>query len=424
MQIINNGEDKIVVLSAMSRTTDKLVEICSLKSQGDHSSALRKLNELKNIYTKEIGLLYQSGIHQAEANEYITHTFGSLEGFITAKADENPEQAILATGEMLSAHLFHLLLMEHDVDAVLLNSTDFMRLDENNEPDAEIIKELLRSKMNNYPEAMIFIAQGFICLDHKGSISNLGRGGSDYSASLIGEAVEASEIQIWTDVDGIQNNDPRFVTSTDPVRALSFDEAAELAYFGAKILHPSSVLPAKKAGIPVTLKNTLQPEDPGTVISPVSFGKGFKAIAAKDGITAIRIKSGRMLMAYGFIRKVFEIFEKYQTPVDMITTSEVAISVTIDNTSFLDEIIAELKELGELSVDHEQTIVAAVGELVANENGYARELFSALAPIPIRMISYGASQNNISLLINSSDKVNTLQAIHQGLFTPKMQHYV
>ena len=322
----------------------------------------------------------------------------------------------MAQGELLSTSLFELYCRETGMDAVILPALNFMRIDREQEPDQFYIKENLQRELEKFPGKTLFITQGFICRNAFGETDNLKRGGSDYSASLIGVALNASAIQIWTDIDGFHDNDPRYVENTHTIAELSFDEAAELAYFGAKILHPSTILPAKVAGIPVIIKNTLDPGAAGSTITLKASGKGIKAIAAKDGITAIRVKSGRMLLAYGFMRRVFEIFEIYKTPIDMITTSEISVSLTIDDTSRLTRIVDDLKHYGSVETDHEQTIISAVGEGIAEGSDAARLVFTALSGIPVRMISYGGSQHNISILIPSSYKSQALNALSAHLF--------
>jgi aspartate kinase len=299
---------------------------------------------------------------------------------------------------------------------VLLPALDFMRLDADEEPDAEYIHEHLAAQLARHPGTELFITQGYICRNAQGGIDNLKRGGSDYSASLIGAAAQAEEIQIWTDIDGLHNNDPRVVEGTYPIRELSFDEAAELAYFGAKILHPSSVLPAREHGIPVRLLNTMQPEAPGTLISARTGDEAIKAVAAKDGLTAIRIKSSRMLLAYGFLRSIFDVFERFRTPIDMVTTSEVAVSLTIDDASHLPDILEALRRFGTVEVDTDLSIVCLVGNLVQEHHGAAGQVFDTLRDVPLRMISYGGSPNNISILINTADKQRALLALNEGLF--------
>ncbi len=402
-----------VVLSAMSGTTNRLIDISDHVLKNNKQKALKSAYKLQNQYHSVAKELLKE---PEKAIEQINKYFAILENQIQASPKPYTEKHIVSFGELLSTNLFYQYLKQNNIKSTLLNATELIRLNSKNEPEVEDIKSKLENKIQLYNESRIFITQGFICSDIEGNISNLGRGGSDYSASLFGAALSADEIQIWTDIDGVQNNDPRIIDSTQPIRKLLFDEAAELAYFGAKILHPSCVLPAKENNIPVLLKNTLHPDDPGTSISKKTEGTGFKAVAARDNITAIRIKSSRMLLAYGFLRKVFEVFEKYETPIDMITTSEVAVSLTIDNEIHLSEIIAELQTYGTVSVNNNKTIVGIVGNIMAEEPGHAEKLFSALADIPIRMISYGASAYNMSILINTEDKKRTLQALNDNLF--------
>jgi aspartate kinase len=328
----------------------------------------------------------------------------------------NEEKAILAQGELLSTAMFHYYLEETGISSALLPALNFMKLDANEEPDMAYITTYIHEELGRFPGQNLFITQGYICRNAFGEIDNLKRGGSDYTASIIGAAVKSSEIQIWTDIDGMHNNDPRVVDKTHPIHELSFDEAAELAYFGAKILHPTCILPAKRAGIPVRLKNTMQPEAPGTLIANIPTPEGVRAIAAKDGITAITIKSDRMLLAYGFLRAVFGIFERYKTPIDMICTSEVAVSLTIDTNKHLNEIVKELKEIAHVETDLDQAIICIVGQLPKDKSGYAHRVLEPLKHIPIRMVSYGGSPNNLSLLVHGSLKKEALQALNKGLF--------
>jgi len=326
------------------------------------------------------------------------------------------EKAILAQGELLSTSLFHILLEEKNIRSILLPALSFMRIDKDGEPDSFYIKENIHRELENHSSEKIIITQGFICRNAFGDIDNLKRGGSDFTASIIGAALNVDEIQIWTDINGFHNNDPRFVENTKVIRELSFDEAAELAYFGAKILHPSSVNPAREKNIPVRLKNTMEPEDFGTLITSESKLADYKAVAAKDGISVLRIKSDRMLMAYGFLRKVFEIFEAYKTPIDMITTSEVSVSITVDNPQFITQIANDLKELGTVDIEQDQTIICIVGDFRTERTGSAPEIFEALNTIPLKMISYGGSPYSISLLIDSKDKINALKLLNKHLF--------
>jgi len=416
VEIIQPGEAKIVVLSAMSGTTDRLVEINEAAKNNNVEEVEILISQLKDRHLQTVEELYENKKSIQSANQIISGIIDLLHSEIKNYRIPVSEKIIVAQGEILSTSLFQILLEERKISSCLLSALDFMKIDKIREANIGFIKENLAKQLKKNEGFQIYVTQGFICKNDKNEIDNLGRGGSDYTASLIGGALVSEEIQIWTDIDGMHNNDPRIIENTRPIRELSYDEAAELAYFGAKILHPSTIRPAKLAKVPVRLKNTLQPEDEGTLINENNDGVGFKAVAAKDNIIAIKIKSGRMLMAYGFIRKVFEVFENYKTSIDMVTTSEVAISMTIDDKTFLKEIVSELEKLGIVTVDQNQTIVAVVGELMAEQKGYARQLFSALREVPIRMISYGASKNNISILVNTSDKIRTLQAIHHGVF--------
>ncbi len=415
-ELINTPETKIVVLSAMSGTTNSLVEIAEYLYQKNIDAANEKINLLEKNYEKVVDELFSTETYKSKGLELIKSHFNYIKAFTQDMFTLFEEKAVLAQGEMLSTALFHFYLEENQRSSVLLPALNFMRIDEEGEPNNNYIKEHLKKELQQYPENKLFITQGFICRNTYGEIDNLKRGGSDYSASLIGAAVAAEETQIWTDIDGFHNNDPRFIENTKPLSGLSFDEAAELAYFGAKILHPSSVLPAKLANIPVRLKNTMQPDAPGTIIFNETQNTGIKAIAAKDGITAIKIKSGRMLLAHGFLRKVFEIFETYKTSIDMITTSEVAVSVTIDDTKFLNEIVQDLKKFGTVEVDKDLSIICIVGDFIAESKGYALQIFGALKNIPLRMISYGGSFHNVSVLVNTSDKKEALQSLHNTLF--------
>lgn len=412
-KIIRDQGQCMVILSAMSGSTNTLLEVSRLAEGGEKQAAREDAARLKRHYEDTASQLL---IDTKAAQQYIDKIFSRIDANIESYKGKISENEVVATGELISTFLFHQLLLFNNISSALLDATTLIYLNEDNEPDVEDIRQRLQSSLLKFPETRVFISQGFICSNAKGQISNLGRGGSDYSASLFGSAAGAEEIQIWTDIDGVQNNDPRYVESTHPIRKLLYDEAAELAYFGAKILHPACVLPAQKANIPVLLKNTLHPEDPGTMISKENNGRGFKAVAARDNITVIKIKSSRMLLAYGFLRKIFEVFEEFKTSIDMITTSEVAVSITIDDTSHLAEIVEALESYGSVLVEKNKTIVGIVGTIVDDETGYAHALFKALKDIPIRMISYGASAHNISILINSEDKLRTLQALNSNLF--------
>ncbi len=415
--LIQSDEPTIVVLSAMSGTTNSLVQIAEKLFQNDKAEARALINALHDKYKQVVDALYTTDEKKKQANGLLTQHFEHLTAFTLDLFTVHEERAVLAQGELLSTALFQFFLEEHSITSVLLPALNFMKIDENEEPDAAYIAKNLQKELALHPDVKLFITQGYICRNAFGEVDNLKRGGSDYSASLIGAAADAAEIQIWTDIDGMHNNDPRIVKNTYPIAELSYDEAAELAYFGAKILHPSSVLPAKQKNIPVRLLNTMEPEAKGTTISSTSEGGKLKAVAAKDGITAIKIKSGRMLLAYGFLRSVFEVFERFKTPIDMITTSEVAVSLTIDNDKYLDEIVAELTKFGQVEVDREQTIVCVVGDFIAERSGSGLAIFEALKQIPLRMISYGGSKNNISLLINTENKVEALTKLNDGIFS-------
>lgn len=418
-KLVSNNEPKIVVLSAMSGTTNNLVEIADYYYKKNDAAAFDRISELENKYKKVIDELLVTKEYKEKAGEYTKSVFSHLRSFRGKDFTSTQEKDILAQGELLSTHLFTYFNHESNIDTVLLPALDYMKVDENGEPILAEIEKDLNKMLAVYPGKKLFVTQGFICRNPKGQIDNLKRGGSDYSATLIGAAIESSEVQIWTDIDGVHNNDPRIVNNTFPIAQMSFDEAAELAYFGAKILHPATVLPAKLKNIPVLLKNTMDPRAAGTTISNEVIGSGIKAIAAKDNITVVNIKSSRMLMAYGFLRKVFEIFENYRTPIDMITTSEVALSITIDNSKFLSEILGELRELGTVTITENQTIVCVVGNMSVENQGYAADILAALHEIPVSMISYGGSPYNISLLIEAKDKNKALNLLNDKLFTSK-----
>ncbi|WP_159018978.1 aspartate kinase [Algibacter sp. L3A6] len=413
--IINDGAKKVVVLSAMSGTTNQLVAIASDIENNTANEAVDKINKLHETYFEVIDTLLQNESLNAETKAYVSEVFNFLVECTYKKSSELLNNQIVAQGELMSTFMFNSFLKQEGVSSALLPALDFMKIDGFKEPDINYIKEHLEVVLNNAGPADIYITQGFICLDDSGAVSNLQRGGSDYTATIIGAAIKAEEVQIWTDIDGMHNNDPRYVENTHPISDLSFDEAAELAYFGAKILHPQTVTPVRADSIPVRLKNTMNPEAHGTLISSKTSETGIKAIAAKDNITAIKIKSARMLQAHGFLKKVFEIFETYQTSIDMITTSEVAVSLTIDDDKNLDKILVELDKIASIEVDKNQSIVCLVGHTVVNHQDTFK-LFQILQDVKIRMISYGGSNNNISLLIDSSDKINTLQKLNNYLF--------
>ena len=373
MNIITDGEQKLVVLSAMSGTTNSLVEISNHLYSKDTEAALKVIGALRNKYDKVVNDLFTTDVSKQKGNAVISDVFALLESLTMKNFTEWEEKIALAQGELISTQLFTILMQESGYNVTLLPALDFMRIDEERAADSEAIEILLDEIMHGTPRANYYITQGFICRNPNGKIDNLDRGGSDYTASLIGAAINSDEIQIWTDIDGFHNNDPRFVSNTRKIDQLSFNEAAELAYFGAKILHPQTISPARIKNIPVRLKNTMNPTDGGTLITTRSDGTGIKAVAAKDGITAIKIRSGRMFMAYGFLKRVFEVFETYKTPIDMITTSEVAVSLTIDNTKNLDKISSELLQFGEVEVDENMSIVCIVGDIIREETGLDRK---------------------------------------------------
>ncbi|RIH64120.1 aspartate kinase [Mariniphaga sediminis] len=415
MEIITDGEKKIVVLSAMSGTTNALVEIADLLWKKNRETAGILIGDLESGYKKVVKELFEKDENKKKGMKIIKSSFNTIKSFTSGRFTKVGENTILAQGELISTQLFTLLLNEEGYQAKLLPALDFMRIDEDKAADSQYIGNHIDKVIEEVGDADYYITQGYICRNADGDIDNLQRGGSDYTASLIGAAIDAEEIQIWTDIDGFHNNDPRYVENTKKIDQLSFYEAAELAYFGAKILHPQTVFPARVQDIPVRLKNTLNPSDSGTLITSRTAGTGIKAVAAKDGITAIKIRSDRMLMAYGFLKNVFRIFEKYKTPIDMISTSEVAVSLTIDNTERLKKILNDLDKFGTVEVDHNMTIICIVGDIIGEEKGFASKLFNALDGIPIRMISYGGSRYNISVLVPNSHKEITLQALSQNL---------
>lgn len=416
LDIIDPAQRQIVVLSAVSGTTNSLVEIGQAYLAGDKIKATGLIKVLKDKYEIFIKELFATPEFLEQGKEVIDYHFSLLNNLANDLFTTVEDKIILAQGELLSTTLYHVYLKEIGVPSVLLPALDFMKIDEDNEPIVDYITEHLTPLLNQHPDNNIFITQGYICRNSFGEIDNLRRGGSDYTASLIGAGIRSEEVQIWTDIDGMHNNDPRIVKGTKPIAQLSFDEAAELAYFGAKILHPQSVFPAQKYKIPVRLLNTMAPKAPGTLITNTSEKDRIKSIAAKDGITAIKIQSSRMLLAHGFLRKVFEVFERYKTSIDMITTSEVAVSLTIDDTSNLEDIINELQAFGTVDTDKDQTIICVVGDFGTEKHGYAARVLEAVKHIPIRMISYGGSDHNMSLLIHTADKTEVLRSLHNRLF--------
>jgi aspartate kinase len=416
--ITEDGQPKIVVLSALSGSTNTLLSISESLNAENPTEAKAKSNELRAHYDQFLTELYSTPAGLGQGQAIVAKEFAFIDSLIaTSPYTGKQEKEMVALGELLSTQIFEAFLKEEGVSSALLPALDFMVIDEDNEPLLSVIEQKLATVLAPVKDKNIFVTQGFICRNPAGEVDNLKRGGSDYTASLIGGAIQAEEVQIWTDIDGMHNNDPRIVKNTFPIRELSFAEAAELAYFGAKILHPSTITPAKLKGVPVRLKNTMEPSAFGTLISEKSTDIEIKAIAAKDNITAIYIHSTRMLNAYGFLKRVFEVFEKYKTPVDMITTSEVSVSVTIDQTTHLDAIMSELREFAELEdPDMNQVIICIVGNFWADKEGIAIKVINAVKNIPIRMISYGASEHNISLLVDASHKNDALNALNEGLF--------
>lgn len=417
--VTESGEPTFIVLSAMSGTTNSLVEISDYLYKKNPEGANEVINNMEKKYMQHVEELYSTEEMKNTTREFLQGEFNYLRSFTKDLFTSFEEKSIVAQGEMMSTNMVVNYLKEQGVKAVLLSALDFMRTDKNAEPDPQYIKEKLAAIMEQNQGYQIYITQGFICRNAYGEVDNLQRGGSDYTASLIGAALPADEIQIWTDIDGMHNNDPRVVEHTEAVRQLNFEEAAELAYFGAKILHPTCVQPAKYAGIPVRLKNTMDPKADGTIIDNVIVRGKIKAVAAKDNITAIKIKSSRMLLATGFLRKVFEIFESYQTPIDMIATSEVGVSMSIDNDSHLNDIVNELKKYGTVTVDSDMCIICVVGDLDWSNVGFETIATDAMKNIPVRMISYGGSNYNISFLIREKDKKQALQNLSNVLFEKK-----
>jgi aspartate kinase len=414
--ITKDDEPKIVVLSALSGTTNSLTEISNALSTGDRIAAKQRIDALEQHYQNFIIQLVKGEEFYQKAKEVLADHFEFLNIILKISYSEALNKDILAQGELLSTKLFSIYLNEQNISHAWLAALDFMTIDSSGEPQVGSIKVKLSQILQSHKNTTLFVTQGYICRNAKGEVDNLKRGGSDYSASLIAAATNASVCEIWTDIDGMHNNDPRIVENTKPIKHLSFDEAAELAYFGAKILHPASIWPAQYFNFPVKLKNTIEPEAAGTLIESHSDTEGVKAIAAKDFITAIKIKSSRMLLAYGFLRKIFEVFEKYQTSIDMVTTSEVAVSLTIDNDTYLSDIINELEMFGSIEVDTDQTIVSIVGYHISKTDNLLSKVFDSITEIPVRMVSFGGSQHNISILVSHENKERTLQLLNKGLF--------
>ncbi len=416
-ELITRGDEPvIVVLSALSGTTNSLVEISKSLANSDRSDAKQKIDSLEKQYRAFVQDLVKKDFFIEKANAIISEHFEFLNIILRISFSDALNKDILAQGELMSTKLFSVYLEEREIDHMLLPALEFMSIDANEEPQLGSIKVKLSQLLQQNAQKKLFVTQGYICRNSKGEVDNLKRGGSDYSASLIAAALRATVCEIWTDIDGMHNNDPRIVEKTLAIKQLSFDEAAELAYFGAKILHPTCIWPAQQENVPVKLLNTMQPEAVGTVITKEAGSEGVKAVAAKDGIIAIKIKSSRMLLAYGFLRKIFEVFEKYHTSIDMITTSEVAVSVTIDNDTFLKEIVKELEPFGTVEVSREQSIVSIVGNRIAKTEDVLQKLFQSINEIPVTMVSYGGSLHNISLLVPSAHKIKTLQLLNKGLF--------
>ena len=415
--ITRSTEPTLVVLSALSGTTNALVGIGEALATADKVLAKERIDSLHAHYLNFYPELLKSPAARIKAEDILKEHFELLNILLKISFSEAIQRDILAQGELLSTKLFHTLLEELEVSSVLLPALDFMSIDENSEPELGKISERLKAQLSQHPDQGLFITQGYICKNHRGEVDNLKRGGSDYTASLVAAAVHASVCEIWTDIDGMHNNDPRVVDRTRPIAELSFDEAAELAYFGAKILHPASIWPAQLHNVPVRLLNTMDPAAAGTLIKAEVAEKGVKAIAAKDGITAINIKSSRMLLAYGFLRRIFEVFEAFKTPIDMITTSEVAVSVTIDDLSHLDQIVEELRRFGTVEVDSNQAIICVVGNQVAETKGSISAVMDSLVDIPIRMVSFGGSKHNVSILIDAKYKMQALKSLNEGVFT-------
>lgn len=415
-QLITDGDRKIVVLSAMSGTTNALVEIADYLRKRNPEAANNLINALRSKYVEHVKALYATPEMAETTRDFLEDEFMYLHSFSSRNFTDSDEKVILAQGEIMSTNMVTNYLKEQGVKVMLIPALDFMRVNADGEPELDFIKERLQDILKANPDYDLYITQGFICRNQDGLVDNLQRGGSDYTACLIGAALRCEEIQIWTDIDGMHNNDPRFVENTTPVRQLNFEEAAELAYFGAKILHPTCIQPARFSGVPVRLLNTMDPSAPGTIINNDMQRGVIKAVAAKDNITAIKIVSSRMLLATGFLRKVFEIFESYKTSIDMVTTSEVGVSLSIDNKSRLVPIVEELKKYGTVEVDENMCIICVVGDLVWSNVGYETLVSSALSHIPVRMISYGGSNHNISFLVKECDKKAALQALSKQLF--------
>jgi aspartate kinase len=414
--VTSSDEPTIVVLSALSGTTNSLVAIGDAMAKGDKTQASELINKLESHYKQFIANLITDNELQQKATAVINEHFEFLNIILKISFNEALNKDILAQGELMSTKLFSIYLEEQHIDHAFLPALEFMSIDSYDEPQVPVIKSKLTEILDHHKDKTLFVTQGYICRNARGEVDNLKRGGSDYSASLIAAAINATVCEIWTDIDGMHNNDPRVVSKTVAIEQMSFDEAAELAYFGAKILHPASIWPAQMYKIPVKLLNTMQPTAKGTLIIEEAGSKGIKAVAAKDGIIVVKIKSSRMLLAYGFLRKIFEVFEKYRTPIDMITTSEVAVSLTIDNGMHLAEIVKELDPFGEVEVVKDQTIIAIVGNQMAESKHVLADMFKSLSEVSIGMVSFGATPHNVSVLVPYTEKTKTLQLLNSGLF--------
>ncbi|MHA7059809.1 aspartate kinase [Aquimarina sp. M1] len=417
--LINDGEQKIVVCSAMSGVTDQLVNLVEYIKLKDGEAITRNLHKLESKHIEVIDELIEDAVLRNELKDNVSSMITNMLELSNQEYSEVLNAKVLTFGETLLTYIFSNFLQVNGVDNKLINARDFMFVDTIENPNIPKVSERLKEVINREESSDLYITQGFVCIDHLNQISTLKRGGSDYTATIIGAALRVNKIEIWTDINGLHNNDPRYVDGTNPIAHLTYNEAAELAYFGAKILHPQTVSPVVDKDIPVLLKNTFDPEAPGTVISNKTYRKGLKAISAKDGITAIKIKSNRMLMAHGYLRRIFEVFDNYQTSIDMITTSEIAISLTIDDTSYIDEIVQEIEGYAEVTVEQDHSIICVVGESVINDKN-SHKIFEILKYIPVRMISYGGSNNNISILVETKDKIPTLRFLNEKLFlTPQ-----
>ena len=414
--LINNEQRNFLVFSAIGGVTNLLVEFINQSINNHKANCLQVLKPISDIHYGLVDELFTSKNYKLIAKSKIAESIKILEYFINHRISEKTEKEILAQGEILSGSIIFLYMLEQEFDLAYIPSTKFLYLNKNREPNYTKISSKINKEINKHSGCKLFITNGFICLNHKGQIDNLNRGGSDFTATIIGNVLNASAIEIWTDIDGLQNNDPRFVENTYPIRNLSYDEAGELAYFGAKILHPMCIIPAQKLGIPIVLKNTMSQQDQGTIISEFAQNTGLKAIAAKDGISVVKIKSGRMMQAYGFLRRIFEVFEKHKTSVDMLTTSEISVAMTIDNTTFLDHIVTDLKKLGEVEFESNQTIISIVGGFETDRNISIQSITDAFGDIPIQMISFGASRISISILINTAYKIEALNLLNTNIF--------